>query len=80
MAEPRAKRARYSAGDVIGMLEDVYDDEVDPESDSDADYSEDEVMCEGSDVEFYDFDKEDVPPQDLDFYSPADLHDEREEM
>ena len=80
MAEPRAKRAKYSAGDVIGMLEDVYDDEVDPESDSDADYSEDEVMCEGSDGEFYDFDKEDGPPQDLDFYSPADLHDEREEM
>ena len=42
-------------------------DEVDSESDSDDDYNEDEVMCEGSHVEFYNFDKDEVPPKDLDF-------------
>ena len=77
MAEPRAKRARFCAQDVIGML---CDDEVDSESDSGDDYNdEDEVMCEGSDVEFYDFDREEVPPQDLDFYPPAGLQEERED-
>ena len=71
---------RYELNNLFSTTRLLHADEVDPESDSDADYSEDEVMCEGSDVEFYNFDKEDVPPQDLDFYSPADLHDEREEM
>ena len=50
---------------VLDMLQCEY--EVDSESDSDDDYNEDEVMCEGSHVEFYDFDKDVVPPQDLDF-------------
>ena len=78
MAEPRAKKARFNARDVIGMLECEYEEEVD-ESDSDGDYNEDEVMCDGSDDEFFNFDKEEVPPQDLDFYSTASLHEEQEE-
>ena len=73
MAEPSAKRVRLSAEDVIGMLEDEYESE----DDNDEDYNE--VMCEGSDDDFYDFDKDEVPPQDLDFYPPRDLHEDTEE-
>ena len=81
MAQPRAKRARFSTRDVIGMLESEFDDAVHSESDSDEDYNdEDEVMCDCSDEEFYDFDKEEVPPQDLDFYPPASLCEDREEL
>ena len=48
MAEPSAKRSTFSA--VIDMLECENVDEVDSKRDSDDDYNEDEVMCEGSDV------------------------------
>ena len=80
MAEPRAKRARFSARDVIGMLESGHDDGLE-ESDSDSgdDYNDDEVVCAGSDDEFFNFDKEEVPPQDFDFSSTASLPEEREE-
>ena len=47
----------------------------------DEDYNdEDEVMCDGSDEVFYDFDKEEVPPQDLDSYPPVSLCEDREEL
>ena len=60
MAEPAQKHARFSADDVLGILEDVSDDEYD----SGADECADEVICDGSDFEFQEFDTAELDPDD----------------
>ena len=69
MAEP-AKRTRFSADDVIDMLQDVSDDDYDSDND---DECAGEVICDGSDIEFPDFDTADVDAEEY----PSDLEDEK---
>ena len=73
MAEPLSKHARLSAHDVIGMLEDV--EVSSDEYDSDEDECAGEVICDGSDIEFQDFDTAEVDLDDDDV-NTAEIDDE----
>ena len=73
MAEPTPKHAKFSRDDVIEMLD--VSDEYDSEEydDDDDDDCASEVICDGSNVEFHDFDAAEIDTND---HSPSDLEEE----
>ena len=68
-----SKQPKLTATDVIDMLEDVSDDDY--VYDSDEDECAGEVICEGSDIEFHDFDTAEV--DDLEVDPQTDLDEEK---